>query len=369
MVKMTYSTDRRHVLLWRYEETKSIRVAAKSCRVSKSTAQRWIAESQLPPRPKIRKVRRSTKINRMMPLVETSLVNDPFKTCLDLSRELGVSKELVRRCFHLLGFSCKRARYYGVSKNGEHLTKEFLQRRDHYLRSSHPIYSVDETGFGRFSYQYRKGWAPVGRELRVVKNYARQQSTSVLACCSEDGWTKTLEVKGGVKRHVFCEFIRSLDIPKGSVILMDNASIHKGDDVAKVFREKGFIRLYVPPYSPWFNPIEGCFSIVKRRYPVTQNINEAFCSLTTRHFSAFFKRSLTTYGVDECTSATNRSALDSIQTKPVLADFDRPAAARAVSGRRDAAQAVFGHPRPVQRPRGPSLTVELPRMPVLSSCS
>ena len=39
-----------------------------------------------------------------------------------------------------------------------------------------------------------------------------------------------------MKRHVFCEFIRSLDIPKGSVILMDNASIHKGDDVVKVFR-------------------------------------------------------------------------------------------------------------------------------------
>ena len=104
---------------------------------------------------------------------------------------------------------------------------------------------------------------------------------------------------------------------------------------------------------------------------MTQNINEAFCSLTTRHFSAFFKRSLTTYGVDECTSAANRSALYSSpsiiisgerpQTKPALADVDRPVAARAVSGRRDAAQAVFGHPRPVQGPRGPSLTVEMPR--------
>jgi len=37
--------DRRQVLIWRYEETKSIRAAAKSCRVSKSTAQRWIADS------------------------------------------------------------------------------------------------------------------------------------------------------------------------------------------------------------------------------------------------------------------------------------------------------------------------------------
>ena len=53
------------------------------------------------------------------------------------------------------------------------------------------------------------------------------------------------------------------------------ASIHKGDEVNNVFKEKGFIKLYVPPYSPWFNPIEGCFSIVKR-YPVKQNLRPAF---------------------------------------------------------------------------------------------
>ena len=97
---------------------------------------------------------------------------------------------------------------------------------------------------------------------------------------------------------------------------MDNASIHKGDAVANVFREKGFIRLYVPPYSPWFNPIEGCFSLVKRRYPVTQSIRQSFGSLTNQHFAAFFKRSLTTYGVDEVSSATNKSTLESTRVTP-----------------------------------------------------
>jgi hypothetical protein len=79
----------------------------------------------------------------------------------------------------------------------------------------------------------------------------------------------------------------------------DATSIHKGDEVKAVFKEKGFIKLYVPPYSPWFNPIEGCFSIVKRQYPVKQNIKDSFASLTQMHFSAFFKKSLSTYGVDE----------------------------------------------------------------------
>ena len=228
-------------------------------------------------------------MTRLMPLVEASLAENPFRTCSELSQLFSASKELVRQCLHKPGFSYKKARYYGIAKNASALTKTFLSRRDAYIRESRPIYSVDETGFGRFSYQYRKGWAPRGKKLRIQKACARQTSTTVLACSSSTGWTKTLTKVGGIKRITFCSFIKDLDIPEGSVILLDNASIHRGDEVYKVFRDKKFTPLYVPPYSPWFNPIEGCFSIVKRQYPVNQNIQESFDSLTPQHFSAFFR--------------------------------------------------------------------------------
>ena len=174
-----------------------------------------------------------------------------------------------------------------------------------------------------------QGWAPVGKQLRVKKTCARQTSTSVIACASETRWEQIREVKGGVNKIKFCEFIRSLDLPTGSVILLDNvapvggcapapgrtqASIHKGDEVNNVFKEKGFIKLYVPPYSPWFNPIEGCFSIVKRQYPVKQNIQDSFDSLTQLHFSAFFKKSLSSYGVDEEDALVN--TVDTVAPTP-----------------------------------------------------
>ena len=197
---MTYPIDRHRVLLWRYEETKSIRAAARACRISKSTAQRWLADKTSLSKPKIPRVRLATKVNRLLPLVEASLLSDPFKTCLQVAKNLGASKELVRTCFHRLGFSCKKARYYGVSKNGVALAKEFLRRRTQYIQESRPIYSVDETGFGRFSYHYRKGWAPVGKQLRVKKTCARQTSTSVIACASETRWEQIREVKGGVNK-------------------------------------------------------------------------------------------------------------------------------------------------------------------------
>jgi transposase len=47
---------------------------------------------------------------------------------------------------------------------------------------------------------------------------------------------------------------------------MDNASIHRGDLVDETLEALGIIPLYVPPYSPWFNPIEKCFSSVKQNF-------------------------------------------------------------------------------------------------------
>ena len=299
---MTFPTDRKNVVLWRYLELNSIRQTAKSCRVSKSTVQRWLVECTTPVPIPIKRNRIAIKQDRILPILKESLLKDPFKTCSSLASTLFVSKELVRRCFHKIGFSFKKARYYGVSKNGIQLENIFLARRDEYMKKGIPIYSVDETGFGRQSYQCRSGWSKKGNALRVVKQNARQSNVSVLACASSTGWVKRVSTTGSFNRSMFITFIQSLDVPVGSVILLDNASIHKGDDVWKACREKGIVLLYVPPYSPWYNPIEGCFSIVKRLYPKNQDINESFNNLTCNHFNAFFKKSLMTRGIDDTTS-------------------------------------------------------------------
>ena len=252
-----FDKRKRLELLDKYRKIGSIREAAKMCGVSKSTAQRWLnVPSCLDS--KQRKPRPATKLYDTLLKVETILKERPFSTCVEMSREIGcVSRELVRRCVHKLGFSYKKARYYGVAKNGLQLTKHFLLRRDAYISEGRPLYSVDETGFGRFSYNHRMGWAPCGKQLRVLKDKPRQTSISVIACSSDAGWIKYDEHKGAVNRAKFGDFLRSLDLPQGSVLLVDNASIHIGDEVRDACREKGFSLLFVPPYSPWFNPIES----------------------------------------------------------------------------------------------------------------
>ena len=306
-----FDKRKRLELLDKYRTVRSIREAAKLCGISKSTAQRWLNDPSCLDL-KQRKPRPASKLPDALLKVRTMLTECPFSTCIEMSRAIGVSKELVRRCVHKLGFSYKKARYYGVAKNGLQLTRKFLLRRDAYIAEGRPIYSVDETGFGRFSYNHSKGWAPCGKQLRVLKNEPRQTSTSVIACSSDVGWIKYTPHKGAVNRLMFCAFLRSMELPQGSVILIDNASIHRGDEVRDACREKGFVLLFVPPYSPWFNPIESCFSIIKRKYPKIQDIPSCFDSLTRQHFESFSRHSLKCYGFDETDSELNKLEM----TKP-----------------------------------------------------
>jgi len=53
------------------------------------------------------------------------------------------------------------------------------------------------------------------------------------------------------------------------VVIMDNASFHKGTETARLITETGASLLFLPPYSPEFNPIEKDFANIKRRWQYT----------------------------------------------------------------------------------------------------
>ena len=48
-----------------------------------------------------------------------------------------------------------------------------------------------------------------------------------------------------------------------SVVIMDNCSVHHISEVTKAIRDVGSLLIFLPPYSPDFNPIEELFSKVK----------------------------------------------------------------------------------------------------------
>ena len=66
-------------------------------------------------------------------------------------------------------------------------------------------------------------------------------------------------VEGATSATIFescLEEVLAPTLKSGKIIVMDNLSAHKGERVRELIEERGCELLYLPPYSPDFNPIE-----------------------------------------------------------------------------------------------------------------
>jgi transposase len=71
-----------------------------------------------------------------------------------------------------------------------------------------------------------------------------------------------------------------LKLPAQSIVLIDNASFHKGEEMKKALSDAGHTLLYLPPYSPDLNPIEGKWAQCKaKRRKMRCSIEELFQDL------------------------------------------------------------------------------------------
>lgn len=90
---------------------------------------------------------------------------------------------------------------------------------------------------------------------------------------------------GSVNADVFTTWVDKIllpNIPPKSIIVMDNASFHKGKDMQNMIEESGHTLLYLPPYSPDLNPIEKKWAQAKKiRRKTGCSIDQLFTSFLT----------------------------------------------------------------------------------------
>ncbi len=68
------------------------------------------------------------------------------------------------------------------------------------------------------------------------------------------------------KKPDFVAFIKKLNAPVGSSLLMDNIAFHHSKETLEAINSKGYKPLFIPPYSPRLNAIENFFGILKSNY-------------------------------------------------------------------------------------------------------
>ena len=143
-------------------------------------------------------------------------------------------------------------------------------------------------------------YSPTGQRAHSKVPRNRGKNTTVLSSMSLEGMGPSLAVEGSTTGEVFEAYVEQVLAPTlggGQVVVMDNLTAHKGDRVRELIEERGAELVYLPSYSPDFNPIEEAFSKIKgilRRAEVRtrEAMVEAFgleISSVTEEARAFFE--------------------------------------------------------------------------------
>jgi transposase len=124
---------------------------------------------------------------------------------------------------------------------------------------------VDEMG-SNTSLHELYAYSPRGERAYCSVARNRGRNTTLLASMGLGGMGPSMVVEGGVDGAVFETYLREVLLPalnEGDVLVMDNLSVHKSERVRELIEREGVEVLYLPPYSPDFNPIEEAFSKIK----------------------------------------------------------------------------------------------------------
>ena len=159
---------------------------------------------------------------------------------------------------------------------------------------------VDEMGTNT-SLSPLYAWSRRGERAPAKVPRNRGKNTTLLASMSSEGIGPCLAVEGATNKAVFEAYVEGVLAPSlrpGQVVVMDNLSAHKGEEVRELIEARGCELLFLPPYSPDLNPIEEAFSKIKgllrkaeacTREALIEAIGEAISAVTAWDARGFFE--------------------------------------------------------------------------------
>jgi transposase len=89
---------------------------------------------------------------------------------------------------------------------------------------------------------------------------------TAVAAIRLDGLTAPFTIDCPMDGEVFAAYVERVLVPtlrRGDVVVMDNLTAHKRPQIQQMIEAAGATVVYLPPYSPDFNPIEMIWSKVK----------------------------------------------------------------------------------------------------------
>ena len=110
------------------------------------------------------------------------------------------------------------------------------------------------------------GRAPRGQRLRAALPHGHRKTTPFVGALRLGGLTAPMVLDGPMTGAWFLSCVEQVPAPTlapGDAVVMDNLPAHMGLAVREAVGATGARLLFLPPYSPDFNPIENAFSKLK----------------------------------------------------------------------------------------------------------
>jgi transposase len=282
---------------------RSLRKTADLLGASKSTIQRWVRNSPILCRQRAARKATTAAVARIIDVLSSNPFETPARIAIRIREELGLclSASGIRFWIRRSGITRKKA-------SRPVCTADVHDKRLAFATDYSAVYdpdrviSIDESSF-YFDMKPTHGYCHRSHRLRVPSRPGGRTRWSLLMAVSNErvvGWR--LE-KGSINGTIFADFMSTLNTEERDVVLMDNASIHKTSLVMDTIISRGLTPCFLPPYTPDFQPIEHCFSILKntfRRLPTTafdvtpstedviRRLEASLPALTSSSLAAFF---------------------------------------------------------------------------------
>ena len=146
----------------------------------------------------------------------------------------------------------------------------------------------------------RYGRALRGERVQEATPAGHWSTLTLLGALTTQGLLASMTVESPTDGDVFLAYLDEVLCPclrPGQIVIADNLSAHKVDGVRERIETAGATLLYLPPYSPDFNPIEKAWSKIKQHLRkakartlelLEQAVSQALQSVTSEDASGWF---------------------------------------------------------------------------------
>ncbi|WP_184451133.1 MULTISPECIES: IS630 family transposase [unclassified Rhizobium] len=251
----------------------SARQAAARFGVGISTAIRWIArasDGESTSRPQ--GWRRSSSLDAHEAFV-VEMIDDRKDVTLDemverlsVERQVGISRSALGAWLQRRGWTFKKKSAHALEQDRPDVLKRRRAWFDGQLDlDPEKLIFLDETGLSTKMARLR-GRAIRGERCRAGVPHGHWKTTTFTGALRLSGMTAPFVYDGAMNGNVFLAYVEQVLLPTlqiGDIVVMDNLPAHKAAGVRDAIERAGAKLMFLPPYSPDFNPIENAFSKLK----------------------------------------------------------------------------------------------------------